>query len=161
MIAKYRKTAKHSLQTIFFFFFIGVLALAILIFLFTSNLKLSERKTELDSQILSLDKELQILERENQELKAGISQISQDSYLEKKAREQFNLKKPGETVVAFVKEDDKKEEEEKKENFWQRLLRKLKFWSGECRIMAIMQPSQGWDEGSIPFTRLYASIAQG
>ena len=127
MIAKYRKSAKYSFQTIFSLFFIGVLALAILIFLFTSNLKLSERKAELDSQIISLNKEFQVLEKENQELKAGISQISQDSYLEKKAREQFNLKKPGEEVVAFIKEDDKKEEEEKKENFWERILRKLKF----------------------------------
>ena len=127
MIAKYKKNAKYSFQTIFSFSFIGVLALIILMFLLTSNSKLSERKEELSSRISSLSEEIQVLEKENQELKAGISQISQDSYLEKKAREQFNLKKPGEEVVAFIKEESEKEEVEEKENFWQKLLKKIKF----------------------------------
>ena len=96
-------------------------------FLLTSNSKLSERKEELSSRISSLSEEIQVLEKENQELKAGIFQISQDSYLEKKAREQFNLKKPGEEVVAFIKEESEKEEVEEKENFWQKLLKKIKF----------------------------------
>ncbi len=127
MVAEYKKNAKHSLQTIFSLSFIGVLALIILVFLLVSNSKLGQRKEDLNSRISSLSSEIQDLERENQELKAGISQISQDSYLEKKAREQFNLKKPGEEVVAFIKEEGMEEEKEEKENFWQKILKKLKF----------------------------------
>ncbi len=127
MVTEYRKNAKYSLQTIFSLSFIGLLALTILIFLLVSNSKLSQRKENLNSRINSLNSEIQALEKENQELKAGISQISQDSYLEKKAREQFNLKKPGEEVVAFIKEEGDEEEKEEKENFWQKILRKLKF----------------------------------
>lgn len=127
MVAKLTKNAKHSFQTVFVLFFIGFLALIILIFLIVSNSKLTDRKETLGSRIEFLTRKTQSLEEENQELKAGISEISQESYLEKKAREQFNLKKPGEEVVAFIKEESEDNKEEVKENFWQKILRKLKF----------------------------------
>ncbi|MFH1656882.1 MAG: septum formation initiator family protein [bacterium] len=127
MVAKLPKNAKRSFQAIFVLFFIGLLTTAILFFLLVSNSKLNQRKADLNSQIEFLAKEKQSLEKENQELKAGISQISQDSYLEKKAREQFNLKKPGEEVVAFIKDESEEDKKEIKENFWQKILNKLKF----------------------------------
>jgi cell division protein FtsB len=93
-------------------------------------MKINKRKEELNSQIQKLEEEIQNQMKKNEELKAGLSQTSDQQYLEEEARERLGLKKPGEEVVSIQKvetEEPKTEEKPKPKSLWQRILEKLKF----------------------------------
>ena len=127
MIAKRRKK-KKSLQGIFFSILVIFFVLSITALLVVSNFKIRERRKELISQIETLEKEIQNLEKKNQEMKTGILESQTQDYLEKEARERLGLKKPGEEVVAIKKiqsEEEKKEQKEEK-SLWQKFLEFLR-----------------------------------
>jgi len=123
-----RKKAGSSLRTIFLSIFLGTLILAAIGFLVFSNLQINKRRTELTLRLESLKKEIEILVEKNQELTAKISQVQEESYLEKEARERLNLKKPGEEMVVVLSPEKSEENEtEEKKSFWQKFLEKLGF----------------------------------
>ena len=105
-----------------------VAALIFIVFLAVSNWRLYQKRAELISQFRDLEREMVILEKENQELKEGFSQLSDKEYLEKIAREKFSYKKSGEEVVIVLPppaiEEIKKEE---RKNFWQKFLEIFQF----------------------------------
>lgn len=80
-------------------------------------------------KVQALEKEIDDLERKNEELKSGLNSASQESYLEKEAREKFQLKKPGEKVVAVLPPEEIPEPvlKEPSKNLWQIILEKLGF----------------------------------
>ncbi len=117
MVAKAKKI-KSSHHTLFFLTLIGCLVLLAIGFLIFSNLKISQRRTELITRIEALKKEIQILEEKNQQLQAEISKAGTKNYLEKVAREQFGLKYPGEEVVVITKEKEEKPEIKEEKSFW-------------------------------------------
>lgn len=127
MIQKIKKIKKESRQSVFFSIFLGILLFVVSWFLITSNLKINQRRAELNSQIESLKKEIQNLEQKKRELEAKISESASESYLEKEARERFNLKKPGEEVVSIIPPEEKEETPKTEKNLWQTILEKLKF----------------------------------
>lgn len=101
---------------------------AIIGFLVITNLESNKRRSELNLMIENLKNEIDILERKKQELSFNISQIPTESYLEKEARERFNLKKPGEELVVILPSEESEEEVvEKQKSLWQRFLEKLGF----------------------------------
>ncbi len=94
------------------------------------NLKINNKRIELNLKLDSLKREIDILEKENKEFKAQTSQVLGEEYLEKEARERLNLKKPGEKVVTVVpqnKEAEKSQEAAAPKSFWQNILEKLGF----------------------------------
>ena len=104
----------------------GLVIFEVIGFLLITNFERNKKRSELNLRIENLENEIEILERKKQELSAGISQIPTEEYLEKEARERFNLKKPGEKlVVVLPPEESVKEVAEKQEGFWQRFLEKL------------------------------------
>ncbi len=125
MITKSKKNRKIAhFSDIFFSVLLGILVLIILGFLIITNIKIEQRRKTLLLKIENLKKEVQNLEEKNEKLKTSISQAGTLEYLEKIAREQFNLKAPGEEKVVILKvkkEEEKKEEvnsqEEKKNIF--------------------------------------------
>ena len=128
MITKKSKK-KKSFQTIFFSILFGLFVLAITIFLIVSDLRINRRRRELISQVGILEKEIQILEKKNEELKAGVAESKSESYLEKEARERLGLKKPGEEIVVIKKiETQEPEEVEQEKGLWEKILEKIKFW---------------------------------
>lgn len=128
MVAKFKKTKKRTFQTIFFSIILAVLIVMIASFLIISNWKMNQRRAELRTKIEELKKEIQILEEKNKELEAGISQVETREYLEKVAKEQLNLKNPGEEVVVITKEEGlEKERKEEKKSFWQKIWEKIGF----------------------------------
>lgn len=127
MIAKKFKK-KKSFQTTLFQILFGLFAIALAIFLIISNLRINKRRQELISQIEFLEKEIQIFEEKNQQLKAGIAQTESESYLEKEARERLGLKKPGEEVVVIKKVESEEAEKPEEKSFWDKVWEKLKFW---------------------------------
>ncbi|PIY90711.1 MAG: hypothetical protein COY72_02040 [Candidatus Nealsonbacteria bacterium CG_4_10_14_0_8_um_filter_35_10] len=123
MIAKKQKK-KKSFQEIFLSVLFVFFTLAIIGLLAVSNFKIRERRKELLSQIETLEKEIQNVEKKNQELKAGISESQTEDYLEKEAREKLGLKKPGEEVVAIkkIQSEEKQKEQKEEKSLWQKIL---------------------------------------
>ena len=109
-----------------------ILSLFVIIFLFMgglllfSNLEMIQRRKELLSRTQALENEIASLEKRNEELKAGIASMPGESYLEKEAREKFQLKKPGEKVVTVLPSEEVQESaSEEPKNFFERILEKL------------------------------------
>ena len=124
MIAVYKKKKKvGSFKNVFLPALLALFLLLIVGFLAWTDIKIKQRREDFLSRIGELKKEVQILEKKNEELKAKISQSGSKEYLEEVAREQFNLKAPGEEVVVVSKE--KKEEEIKEE---EKQPQELKSW---------------------------------
>ena len=87
-----------------------------------------QKRADIVSQINDMGKQIGDLDKKNQELKVGISQFSDEKYLEESAREKLGLKKPGEEVVVVLPPPEtKKEIPAEKKSFWQAFLEKLGF----------------------------------
>lgn len=106
----------------FFWSLLGIFILIIITFLVVSNWKIKERRARLNSQIETLTQEIKKLEKEKEQLQASIKEKGKKEFLEEVARNQLNLKKPGEEVVVVKKEFEEKEEESPKRSWWQRIL---------------------------------------
>jgi len=121
MVAKIRKPEKDYLA-IFFSILIGIFLLGLISFLVISNLRISQKRKEMISQIESLKKEIQLLEEKNAQLRAGINQTKNEIYWEERAREQ-GYKKPGEEQIVVLPPEEKNQIiSEEKKNFWQKIL---------------------------------------
>lgn len=83
-----------------------VLGLVILvIFLGYIRYQQYRQKQSIDGEKTSLQTQIDNLEKKNQELEASIKYLSSLSSKEKVAREQLNLKKQGEVVYGFIKNE--------------------------------------------------------
>ena len=94
------------------------------VFLAISNFKINQKKTELDSELQSLENKAKELEQKKNLLESQISQSQNQEYLEEVAREQLNLQKEGEKVVAFPiseNQEETKETKPEKQTFWQKI----------------------------------------
>lgn len=124
---KSRRLKKKRYQDIFFYSILTLLVLGFSAFLIISNVKIYKKRRELQAQIERLKEEIQAIEKKNQELSAGIENVSDKEYLEKVAREKFLLKEEGEEVIVISPPEEQTEEPQpEKENFLERILEKLK-----------------------------------
>ena len=124
MITKRRKKEKpfrNILASLLFF----SLILGVVGFLAVSNLSANKRREELNDRISSIKKGIEDLGNKKKELEVSASETGEEDYLEKVAREQLNLKKPGEEVVTILspeQEQKKENETEEEKGFWQKIL---------------------------------------
>ena len=122
MIAKTKRIKKGSGKNIFSSVLIIISILAVVGFLIFSNLRISQRRAELRSQVEAIEKKIQLLEEKNTELRAGIIKTESESYWEERIREQ-GYKKPGEEQIVVLPPEEIKKEEEKSfwnpQNWWQ------------------------------------------
>jgi len=124
---KITRKRRESIQNIFLPLVLVSLFLIIVVFLIISNLKISNRRTELSQRISQLRQEVQILEERNKQLKGGISQALESDHTEKVLREKGLYKKKGENVVVILPpEGEEKEVEEEQKSIWEKILGKLK-----------------------------------
>lgn len=87
-----------------FFIAVGaVAALAACVMLIIANVNMWRKKQQLNTRIELLKTQIASLQQENKELDTSVANAGDNAYIEKVAREQLNLQKPGETVVSFVK----------------------------------------------------------
>jgi len=124
MVARFKKNKKRgSWKNIFFSIFLGIALILVISFLFYTNWKINQRRSQLTANIATLKEEIQILEQKNQELKEKMSEVGSEEHLEKVARDQLAMKAPGEEVVVVKKEEEKKEEvqkvQEEKKTWWE------------------------------------------
>lgn len=113
----FRKNKKvHLARSTFLSALLGISLLMIVGFLINTNLKINRQKTELLSQIETLNNEIKTLEEKGKEMKERISQAASKEYLEEVARDQLGWQLSGEEVVVITEEEEEKEkgiEEEK------------------------------------------------
>ena len=128
MIPKKQKN-KKSFQGIIISLAIVAVILSAVGFLLYSNWKTNQRRADLNERIESLKNEVKNLEEKKKELESSADQSLGEDYLEKVAREQLNLKKPGEQVVTVITPEGEKKQEPApvEKSFWQKILEKLSF----------------------------------
>lgn len=105
----------------------GFIFTALLWILFSSNLQMSQRRQQLLSRIKDLQKNITALEQRNTELKTNLFSMTDENFLEKEAREKFQLQKPGEKAVSIIMPSGIPESalNETPKTFWQQILEKL------------------------------------
>ena len=106
---------------------LGVSIFLVVGLLIVANWRINQKRAEYNAQVEVLRAELQALEIKRQQLQAQIYQTSEESYLEREARERFNLKKSGEEVVIILPAEEEEIKEQEK-GFWGKVLDKIKFW---------------------------------
>lgn len=104
MIAKNSKNTKRRRPS---FAKISII-LAVLfgiIFLFSVNWQIWQRRQELENKMSQLKKEIAEAQKNSEDLKKNIAGVGTEDYLEKVAKEQLGLKKIGEEVMVINKEN--------------------------------------------------------
>lgn len=120
MITKLRKIEKRSLAQTFFLYLSVIFILAIVGFLLVANLNLYREGNGLKRKMVSLKAKVKELNRENQELKTRLSQVSQGEYTEKILREKGMYKKPGEGVVVVIRKKENQEAKKEEPNLFKK-----------------------------------------
>lgn len=80
----------------------GVLLIFVSVLLIIADFKIYQKKRQLDKEILNYEKQLEQIKNRNETLKDGIANSENPDYIEKIAREEQNMQKPGEKVVSFI-----------------------------------------------------------
>lgn len=118
MITKYNKIQKQARQRLIFSIVFGFILAVIVGFLVISNLRINDKRAELNEQRDYLQKQLRELEAKRDQLQAQISETNQEDYLETEARERLNLQKPGEEVVAILPPNEQPVQQEAEKKWW-------------------------------------------
>ncbi|MBI4101679.1 MAG: hypothetical protein HY443_01795 [Candidatus Nealsonbacteria bacterium] len=128
MITKVRKIKKErSWEGAVFGGIFLVLVLGLVGLLTFSNYRMNMRRTDLINEINNLNKEVQLMEEKNSQLKTGITEGQKDIHWEEKIREQ-GYKKPGEEQVVVLPPAQTSTDAPSEEgNLWQKFLDKIGF----------------------------------
>ncbi len=127
MIADFRKFKRKTRKRLLSKLLILGGLIFILVFLIIGNLRISWKRENLGIEMERLKRGMEKLSQEEGLLQSKISQSQTRDYLERVAREAFNLQKEGEKVVAFpLSEESSEEKTEESKNLWQKLLEKFK-----------------------------------
>ena len=118
------KASRHWLLG---FIVLGLLIVSI--FLIIHNLKIADKRKKLGLEVEALEKKITELTEESEGFQSKIFQSNEEEsgYLERVARDELNLKREGESVVAFpVIEGGAQVEEidEEQQNLWQKIMKK-------------------------------------
>ena len=96
----------------------GILLLVVAAVLIYADFKIYQKKQELTSQLNNYKKQIEEIRKRNETLKEEIVNSDNPEYIEKIARDQENLQKPGEKVVSFIMPKQQENQENKSENFF-------------------------------------------
>lgn len=84
-----------------------ILILIVFILLMIANISNYRKKTLLMVKIAGLEEKIRGIKKENEAIFQNIQKINDDSYVEKVAREELDLQKPGEKVYSFIRTVDR------------------------------------------------------
>ena len=139
MIARFKKIEnwqrkKRNFFSIIFFLFVGIGVILITSWLIVGNLRMDQKRKELDLKINSLKEEIQKLQDRETFLQSQIFRTEKEEkeYLEEVARDDFGLKQEEEKTVAIIFEPDKEEPGQddnvlsEKESIWQKIFQGIR-----------------------------------
>lgn len=84
--------------------FWSIFGLWFIVFLLYSNIKMFQKRTELDNNLEKLDSTIESLNKDKDSLNFRLGETNSSEYVEKVAREDLGMQKPGEQVVIIKKE---------------------------------------------------------
>ena len=102
MINHFKKKQKNSPKKRLVIIGLGLLLGVIFFGLMVANLRLHEKKKQLNVHLENLQQKVKQLQTKNDKLQEGISQSDNPKYIEKVAREELDLQQPGEKVISFI-----------------------------------------------------------
>ena len=139
MIARFKKIEnwqrkKRNFFSIMFFLFIGIGVILVTSWLIVGNLRMDQKRKELDFKISALKEEIQKLEDRETFLQSQIFRTEEEEkeYLEEVAKDDFGLKQEGEEAVAIIFEPDQEKPDQddnvlsEKKSIWQRIFQGIK-----------------------------------
>lgn len=95
-----------------------VLILCISIVLIFINIRMFQKRSQLNRQVSDLKTKIENLKASNSDLEEGISKSDDINYIEKVAREELDLQKPGEKVFSFIKAPAQEENSNSEKSKW-------------------------------------------
>lgn len=112
--SRFGKKRRSTFQNILFcLVFLAVFG-SLLAFLIFQNIKINQKRAELQTKLSELQVEGQELGVRKEELQAGIIEVQTEDYQEKILREQGLYKKSGEEVVTVLPAEEQAKQEEPK-----------------------------------------------
>ena len=97
MLAKFRRNKNRKkikdFFSIVFFIFLGAGVLLIITLLIIGNVRVNEKRNELNTQVDFLEKQIQELQEKEEFLKSKILEVKGDEWLEQMARDFLNFQK--------------------------------------------------------------------
>lgn len=130
MIAKKRKKEKSAFQKIAEKVKV-LLWIALIGFLVYTNVNIFLEIEKGGKDLKKLKATTESLNKEKEKLNFELGNTNSEAYLEKVAREELGLQKPGEQVIVIKKEGEEVKSEEEKSNFqffknvWEQIKKKL------------------------------------
>ncbi|MGM0446022.1 MAG: FtsB family cell division protein [Bacillota bacterium] len=93
-----------------------ILLLIVVILIFSVRLFINMRKVnQMEERLDQLSQEYEEKIEQNQQLKEEIDRVKSPAYIEKVAREELGLVKPGEILLIPVEEDEQQNEDDEEE----------------------------------------------
>jgi cell division protein FtsB len=119
MVANFRKKRKEGFSfSSVWVPFLAIALILIVVSLILVDFNIYRKRKELISQINAYQKQIDSIEKNNQELKKEISNSDNIDYLEKIAYEQLGEQKPGETGVIFITPEPKQSDAPVQQDVW-------------------------------------------
>ena len=97
-ISRNKKKINNIFSTVFYICLI-MAVLLVMVLLVIGNIRINQKRNELNSEIDSLKVQVQKLREQEELFKSQILGTDENEYLEQKARDIFDLKKEGEKAV--------------------------------------------------------------
>jgi len=122
MVAKNRKKFNLNKKNILKWFYIFLLTM-IFIILLISCFNIFQKRIDNEKELEAVNQELDNLIKQRDLLNFTLGETYSEEYLERVAREDLNMQKPGEIVYIIKKESSEMVNEEEKEyNFFEKII---------------------------------------
>jgi cell division protein DivIC len=89
----------------------AILIMFVLVFLVVADVKIYQKRKGLQAEVAKYEQQIKEIKEKNKELEERISNSDNPDYIEKVAREEQDMQKPGENVVSFVMPEEKPQNE--------------------------------------------------
>ena len=100
-----RRKEKNRLPDLFFSKFFLIFCVVIFLIILFGLANGTIKNYRVDSEITGLQKEIQIMENQNQDFVKLVSFLKSESFIEQEAKLKLGLKKPGENLVVIPQND--------------------------------------------------------
>jgi len=95
----------------------AIFFVVVMIVLIVADIRIYKRRKDLESEVAKYNQQIQLLKEKNKNLEERIGNSDNPDYIEKIAREEQDMQKPGENVVSFIMPKGEKQDE-LADNFW-------------------------------------------